>query len=282
VPEPGHWRLSGTLTGTPLHIEHIEDENVAVPYWHDQHLVVAELSATAVRGIAPNLALSVTAPLRYVRDRIRFRDLAGQPYVPPVPDQHHRNETLIRFGDVSVAMPVARTIASWTVAIAPGVAIPTGRTEANPFALGRLGLPHQHIQFGSGTFDPTLAISALGERAGLTWIAAGDARWTLYENTHGYRAGDRYGLGLQAGRAIAGPWNGRAGLAFAHERAERWDGRLEEEGNLGRTDLDLTLALGRPIAASGTWTARAQIPLVSRSTGVQTRYPVIFALSWSR
>jgi len=269
--------------GTPLHIEHIEadDPNNVAPYWHDQHLIVAELSAHAVRGLAPGMALSVTVPLRYVRDRIRFRDLAGQPYVPPFPDTHHRNETLLRPGDVSLALPLSRPVGAWTIGVSPGLSLPTGRTEANPFELGRLGLPHQHIQFGTGTFDPLLGISALRTAGALTWIASADARWSLYANAHEYQAGDRFGLRLDAGRTLSA-WNAHAGLAFAHERAEHWNGRIEEEGNLGRTDLDLVVGAGRPLGASGTWTLNAQIPMVSRSTGSQVRYPVIVSMTWSK
>lgn len=280
MPEPGHWRFSASLVGTPLHIEHVESENVVTPYWHDQHLVVAELNAIAVRGVAPGIAASISVPVRYVRDRIQFRDLAGQPYVPPIPDQHHRNETLIRPGDVALGLAFERPLGAWSAAVSPGISIPTGRTEANPFALGRLGLPHQHIQFGTGTWDPMLSVSALRAAGAFTWIAGANARWSLYDNPRGFRAGDRYGLRLDAGRTIGG-WNAKSGLSFSHERAERWDGRIEEEGNLGRTDLDLVLGLGRTTAI-GTWALNAQIPMISRSTGSQVRYPVIVSTTWSR
>jgi hypothetical protein len=284
VPAPGHWRFGGALAGTPIHIEHIEDDDFynVVPYWHVQSLIVTELDGSAVRGIGPGIGVSVTVPLRMVRDRIHYLDLARQPYTPPFPDYHHRNETLFHPGDVAVGLPLTRPFGAWTLGASPGVSLPTGKTEPDPFALGDLGLPHQHIQFGTGTFDPLLGVSATRALGAATVTASGSAHLTLYSNRHGYRAGDRFALGAGAGRKLGQDWNASAGLAFLNEQAERWHGRIQSEGNLGRTDLNLALGLGRTIGSSGVWSLNAQVPLASHSNGNQVRYPVIFGLGWSR
>ena len=82
-----------------LHIEHIESDNGPVSYWHVQRLLFTELDFTAARGLTQNLGLEAVLPLRLVRDRIRYEDLARQPFIPPVPDYHHRNETLTGVSD---------------------------------------------------------------------------------------------------------------------------------------------------------------------------------------
>jgi hypothetical protein len=284
VPEPGRWRFAAGLAGTPIRIEHIEDDdfyNVA-PYWHVQHLIISELDATALRGLGPGIGLALTVPLRLVRDRIRYEDLARQPYVPPYPDLHHRNETLFRLGDVSVALPLTRPAGRWTLGASVGLSLPTGRTESDPFELGELGLPHQHIQFGTGTLDPLIGASVSRESGGTSWSASGNARLTLYQNAHEYRAGDRFGLAAGVGRTFGGIWNGNAGLALVNEQAERWHGEIQSEGNLGRTDLNLNLGFGRTVSSTGVWTLAAQVPVASHSVGEQARIPVIFSLGWSK
>jgi len=54
------------------------------------------------------------------------------------------------------------------------------------------------------------------------------------------------------------------------------------EGNLGRTDLLASVALIRPRGRAGGFHLTAKIPLVTRATVAQVRYPVIVALGLSR
>jgi hypothetical protein len=225
--------------------------------------------------------VTFTLPVRLVRDRIHYLDLARQPYTPPFPDYHHRNETLFHAGDASVALPASRAFGKWTAGASLGVSVPTGRTEPNPFVLGALGLPHQHIQFGSGTWDPLLGLSASRKFGVVTASAVASARLTLDGNPHGYRAGDRTSVAVSAGRAFATVWSANAGLAWFDEQAERWNGQVQSEGNLGRTDLDFDLAVART-TPDGTWSVNAQVPTFSRSVGNQVRYPVTFSISWTR
>ena len=59
-------------------------------------------------------------------------------------------------------------------------------------------------------------------------------------------------------------------------------GRIEEEGNSGRTDLFLSLGAGRRIASFGSLAAGVEVPLASKSTAHQVDIPVIVSLQWSR
>ncbi|NOT32793.1 MAG: hypothetical protein HOP12_01350 [Candidatus Eisenbacteria bacterium] len=258
-----------------------EDPGLITPYWHRQRLLVGELGIAMARGIAPGPGLAFAVPVRGLRDRIRFEDLAGNPFVPPAPDTHHRNETLLHIADPQVAALVTRAASAWTLAASFGISIPVGRTESNPFELGRLGLPHQHIQFGTGTWDPLLSVTAARPLGAIGIHASASFKLTLHENSHGYRAGNRYGLRLGASRTAGGAWGATGGLALERESPERWDGRIGDEGNLGRTDLMLTAGVSRPIAHLGAIGLRAQIPLKTWSTGEQVAYPLIVSLSWT-
>ena len=80
-------------------------------------------------------------------------------------------------------------------------------------------------------------------------------------NEHGYRGGRRYNLNLTGERPLgAGGWRARAGLDLFHEDAETWDGVVETEGNLGRTDLLAYLGLSRALGPAGTATLSVSIP----------------------
>src|SRR5205823_7992859 len=106
-------------------------------------------------------------------------------------------------------------------------------------------------------FGPTtLALHVLG-------------RFAFSENGHGYRAGDRYDASLTADRRLARRWRVQAGLHLAREQAERWGGIVEEEGNLGRTDVLASAALAREIGAAGALTLDLKVPLYTHAVRAQ-------------
>ena len=121
--------------------------------------------------------------------------------------------------------------------------LPLGRTEPNPFALGDQGIRHQHIQFGSGTFDPVAGFDVLRAFGKVQVTGYGLAQTSLYENRHGFRAGTRLLAGLQGGRRLFGSLTGGLGLDVLHEEPEWWDGRIQQDGNLGRTEVLVGVAL---------------------------------------
>jgi hypothetical protein len=236
---------------------------------------------TAAHGLRRGLGLELTAFYRHADTRIRFEDEQRRPLDWPQGDIHHRNETLNGPGDPWLLLHGARNAGPWTLSARAGASLPLGRTEPNPFALGRQGLPHQHIQFGTGTVDPMLGVGA-GRRFGATTLELSAlGRFPVATNGHGYQAGARYLVTLESTRKLATHWFAGAGLQLAREDAETWDGRVEEEGNLGRTDVLLALALTRGVGRSGL-TLGVQIPLYTHAVGAQLSYPVIVSLGVSR
>jgi len=253
------------------------DEHAAI--WHVQNFTMAETTAAVARGLGGGFGVEAVAFLRHVDTRIRFEDLERRPIVVPNGDIHHRNETLAGAGDPWLTAVAGRRMGAWSGAVRAGVTIPLGRTEENPFELGRRGLSHQHIQFGTGTWDP-LAGAGVGRRFGEVATSASVlARLPVSENGHGYRAGRRLAVTTTADRRISGPWRVQAGLDYGHETAETWSGRIEEEGNLGRSDLLLSVGIAR-LLGSRALTVTAKVPLRTRSNGVQIDYPAIVVLGW--
>ena len=122
-------------------------------------------------------------------------------------------------------MAIVSPAPGWLAGV--GFTLPIGKTEENPIVLGRLGLKHEHIQFGTGTVDPRLLLGwsrAFG-RVGVEALA--DARLPLYENGHGYKGPItiqyKAGPGMVFGRAAVS-------LAFAgqYQSIARWKGEKDE------------------------------------------------------
>jgi hypothetical protein len=250
--------------------------------WHVQDITVGDAVFVGEYGVARGLGLSLTSFYRQARTRIRFEDGQRLPLVLPGGTIHHRNETLTGPGDAWAMAVAGGARGPWSLGGRAGVSIPFGKTEENPFERGRRGLPHQHFQFGTGTWDPLVGISVSRALGATNVVASGLARFVLYENDHGYRGGHRYFASLLADRRLAASWRAQAGLDLAREEAERWNGVIEEEGNLGRTDLLAMAGVVRQLGSAGALTLQLKVPLRTRANGAQVDYPAIVVLGWSR
>jgi hypothetical protein len=252
---PGEIRASALVSATTLNVVHEAGcanpatcaEVPAQPrFLHDQDISPAELRAVAEIGLTRRVGLELQVPFRITRTTVQYRDLAGQPYRPLDPEVHHRNETLAGIGDPWLLGRWGRSLAGLAVTTRAGVAIPLGSTEEDPFALGARGQRHQHIQLGSGTFDPLLMLDLSRTVGPIDLSAYGQAQLSLYENSKGFRAGNRYFGGVQGGAMVAAKVTASLGLDLVTERPERWSGTIQQDGNLGRSELLGGVTLSRP------------------------------------
>jgi hypothetical protein len=172
--------------------------------------------------------------------------------VPDYENIHHRNETLFGLADPwllgRATLPFDNLIFSGRA----GVGLPFGSTEEDPFALGRAGLPHEHIQFGAGTFYPVIAFDAELILDDVRLSGYVQSNLFLYENRHGYRAGNRYTSGLSGDLEVVKHFRVGVGGDIVNEQPERWGGVIQQDGNVGRTDV---LAGGTVSYAFGSVTA---------------------------
>jgi hypothetical protein len=291
VPDPWTLTSSLALSGTWIHVQHVEAcpdigpicaTQPQMPYRHDQQLYSNDLTLDAELGVLPHLAVQVVAALRQTTDRIHFLDLMGAPYTPPVPDFHHRNETLVGPTDPWLLLHTAGTLGSYTFAGRLGGTFPIGSTVTNPFVLGRQGLPHEHIQFGTGTFDPLMGAAVERRLKGVTLSLWTLDRLVLGTNSYGYQAGHRllFGASAQSTLGLTG-FSFLGGLDVYHETAETWNGVVEQEGNLGRTDILLDLSASWRVGKSTALTLGVKVPLHSFVVGEQASYPAIVTLGIS-
>ena len=207
------------------------------PQIHDQRFLVGELRASVEHAFTDVLGVELQVPLRLNYTTIQFRALDGTPVTLDYENIHHRNETLFGLGDPWVQGRYAFPLGPLQLTARAGFTVPLAKTVEDPFALGAAGQPHQHVQFGSGTVQPLL-----GLEAGRTWDAWsarlwGQAQLSVAENSHGFRAGHRFNLGVSSTVKLTDALRVSAGADVANEQPERWDGRVQQDGNLGRTDV---------------------------------------------
>jgi hypothetical protein len=256
---PGQIRASALLSATSLNVVHeagcvdpaaCDDVPVQPPYQHDQDIYPGELRVGGELGLTRSWGVELQIPFRVTRTNIRYTDLAGNPYQPLDPEAHHRNETLLGFGDPWVLARGGTSLGGTTITARVGTTIPLGHIEEDPFARGAMGQRHQHIQFGNGSFDPLILLDLSRTFGRLDLSVYGQAQLTVYENRKGFQAGHRFFTGVQAGLLTFAKVTAALGLDVLSERPERWGGKIQQDGNLGRTELLGGLSLSRPFGST--------------------------------
>jgi hypothetical protein len=253
--DEGVLRLGATITGTAIHVIHEAGCVDATPptsctevpvqplHFHDQHLYPVELRAIGEYSFNANLGVEAQLPFRAITTTVEYTTPDGAHYHPIDEGNHHRDETVAGLADAWLLMRVGTMVDKWWLAARPGVSIPIGATREDPFALGDQGLRHQHIQLGTGTFDPLLVIEAFRQWESLRLGMYVQGQASLYENSHGYQAPWKVAGGASIGTTLVGNLSGSVGPELFHEGEERWQGVVRQDGSLGRTELLATASL---------------------------------------
>ena len=84
-----------------------------------------------------------------------------------------------------------------------------------------MGIPHEHTQFGTGTFEPVAGVEAYGTFGGVTVDAYFLTLQSLYEDGYGYKAGNRYAAGVGAASDLGRRAGGSGRRWSAARRAPR-------------------------------------------------------------
>jgi hypothetical protein len=207
------------------------------PQLHDQRFYSAELRLFGALGLTESLGVEVQVPLRLLSTDITFRRLDGQAFTPDYENIHHRDETLVGLGDPWVLARGATRLGAARLEARGGIGLPLGDTQPNPFERARRGLSHQHIQFGAGSGSGVLALDARQPAGPVDVTASGQAVLFFAESRFGYQPGDRVSGGVAVGGRPTPRLRLEGGVDTLIEQPERWDGAIEEEGNLGRWEL---------------------------------------------
>lgn len=250
--KPGALRTGSSLSGTFVHVVHpsgcddldnCDEVPVQPAYLHDQTLLPVELRLSAEYGLSDAFSVELQLPFRSVTSTIEFTTQGGAPTTPLDPDVHHRDETLVGPGDALLQGAAGGLLGGFWLGARFGFSLPLAHTEEDPFELGDRGERHQHVQFGTGTFDPTLTLEAAKRQDSITFQWFAQAQASFYENSHGYLAPFRVQSALEASYAFSTAWSGKAGVGAFHEEAERWQGVIRQDGSLGRSELYLSFGV---------------------------------------
>jgi hypothetical protein len=151
-------------------------------------------------------------------------------------DLHHPTETLSGLSDVSVLV-ASRSQDVFRdgdmLAVAFGTSIPVGRTEDDPYVLGAAGMPHEHVQFGTGSFDPLLEcfyFTPVAERVRASANLQG--KFSLYENSKGYRGPVQISSGVSLSFNPTEQLSLNAGWSFYYQSYAHWDGKRDINSGL--------------------------------------------------
>jgi hypothetical protein len=212
-----------------------------------QHRVQLDLTHYELRadyGLPERMQLSLRLPYDVKAMEVRYTTLDGAPFTPPYGDIHHRSERLTGISDPSVTLE--RAFGSSFIA-GVGTTLPFGRIERDPVEAGRLGESHQHIQFGSGTFQPRLSLQWLHAPFGeseISWFARAEAKLALYENREGFHPPTTVlaalGPSFRAGRVTIDPR-----LNAQYQSIGKWNGEVDE--GTGFHNGGVTLQLSMPV-----------------------------------
>lgn len=228
---------------------------------HDQFMSVNELKLNLDWGLSEHLGLSFQLPLRVISTRIKYTLPNGRSYTPLDVDIHHRDETLLGLGDGRVSVRWAKSFASgWWLLTQVGSQLPLGRTEDNPFTSRSQVRKHQHIQMGTGTFDPYTSI-VLAKTLG-SWQVSfyGQAMVPLYENNYGFKAGPLTLLNTKVSYKVQARSLIHGGLSWYRQGAEKWDGELQQDGIFGRQEM--IIGLGGTVSFGGPqYIINVQVPV---------------------
>jgi hypothetical protein len=246
------------LAGTTVNVVHeagcsdLESCNevpVQPAYMHDQGLYPVELRASVEYGASTVLGVELQLPFRAVTTTIEYTTPEGDPYEPLDPGVHHRDEVVAGLADPWLLVRLGQSFEGLWLAARTGVTLPLGSTEEDPFLLGDRGERHQHIQLGSGTFDPLLVLEASKAFGSTQLQLFVQGIFPLYENGHGYRAPWRIHGGSAVVLSLFDSFGGKLGIEAMHEAAEQWQGVVRQDGSLGRSELlglvGLTQAFGK-------------------------------------
>lgn len=164
------------------------------------------------------------------------------PFTPPYGDIHHRSETLRGIADGELLLLWAPS-PRWRLGL--GTTLPFGSTVEDPVALGRAGLKHEHLQFGTGVFAPQAEIAwNRPMRGGATFSALLQATIPMSTNSRGFAPPKNFRWSLGPSFNIR-----RVDLALSaagqHQTIGRWNGEIDE--GTGFTNFGLRAQLFVPV-----------------------------------
>jgi hypothetical protein len=253
------------------------------PRKHVVDIGMLEWDLDAQLGVHRRFAFEILLPIRTTIIRASFLDQVGNA-IPGFESIHHRDEAIAGVGDLVIGgrtgLVLPTDVPRWTLALRTGLSFPTGKTEPDPFALGEAGEEHQHMFFGSGTFDPVVGLDtnlAFDKWALVGWTMA---KLPLYQNKFGYQGSKVVvgGIGAQSGFGLK-RWSFLLQPEVYFETPATWSGA--DARNSGRTSLIATAGVFAMPGKGWQIHLLAKVPYYTWAQGGQLRWPFVAMLGFS-
>jgi hypothetical protein len=220
-------------------------DEVPVQELHDHQVLLApvELGLSGEWAFDDKWGVEASLPVRSVWASVSYQTPDGADYQPVDADVHHRDETVAGLADGRLMARYGRSLGGVWVAARLGTTVPLGATEDDPFSAGDVGKKHQHIQLGSGAFEPVMSLDATWGGISQQTTAYVTLQQPLYANDKGFEAGRRLLAGAQVG------WKAAPDLLLSllgevgHEGGEQWQGVVRSDGMTGLTEVRSGAAL---------------------------------------
>jgi hypothetical protein len=209
------------------------------PYNHHVDQVIAETVLDVSLGLTPWLAIDARWGLRVADVSPTYSELDGTPKDVPN-DIHHHDETLVDVTDPWLLVRFGARAGNLVTSARLGASLPVGRTEPDPYRLGRQGMSHEHLQAGTGTVVPIVGLGAAYRVAPVTLSLGAIGLFNAYENDQGFRAPLRlYASHRVSVSLLEETLTPFAEAVLAHEGEEYWQGEPGLEGSNVRTEIYL-------------------------------------------
>lgn len=287
----GRFRVGLSMLGSYLHASHTVESDqrepdlplAQQPAEHILDIGMLQWDLDAQLGVHRRFAFELLLPVRTTIIDATFVDIDGVE-LPGVQSIHHRDETIAGIGDLvlggRIGLVLPSNVPRWTLALRTGLTFPTGRIEPDPFELGGNGQDHQHMFFGSGTFDPMIGFdtNVALDRWGLVgWTLT---KAPLYSNRFGYRGSTVVlgGVGAVSSFGLE-RWSFMLQPEVYFETPATWSGSAAR--NSGRTSLIATAGVFAMPAPGWQIHLFAKIPYYTWAQGGQLRWPFVATLGFS-
>jgi hypothetical protein len=220
-------------------------DEVPVQPLHDHQVVLApvELGLSGEWAFDDKWGVEASLPVRSVWASVSYQTPDGADYEPVDADVHHRDETVAGLADGRLMARYGRSLGGVWVAARLGTTVPLGATEEDPFSAGDVGKKHQHIQLGSGAFEPVMSLDATWGGISQQTTAYVTLQQPLYANDKGFEAGRRLLAGAQVGLKAAPDLLLSLLGEVGHEGGEQWQGVVRSDGMTGLTEVRTGAAL---------------------------------------
>lgn len=227
-----------------------------------------------------DVELDIPYDVKDVNARYELPD--GTEFNNPEGDLHHRDERLEGFSDLKLFAnyrPGGVLLKDDRLHVGLGVSLPIGETESDPWKLGDQGLKHQHIQFGTGTFDPLLRLDYYVLANPVGFLASVNLQAPLYENRHGYKGSTQADFTLGPRVQLADWMVLGASYVASYQTRAYWEGDPDENSGYFLQGVGMNAAIRLAPGVNLIPTALRVFSIDTRGGGDSLEMDWLFGLS---